>query len=63
MTNETELFAECDRLIAALDRRMELDAAVSAATTETEKYWAGSAWASVSRDFQAGRVRTIKAGR
>ena len=63
MTNETELFAECDRLIAALDRRMELDADFASATTETEKYWAGSAWASVCRDYQAGRTRTVKAGR
>lgn len=63
MTNRPEIFAECDRLIAALDRRMELDAAVAAATTETDKYWAGSAWASVARDYKTGRTVTVKAGR
>lgn len=63
MTNRPEIFAEADRLIAALDRRMEFDAAVAVAQTESEKYWAGSAWASVTRDYKAGRARTVKAGR
>lgn len=57
---EVEMFAECDRLIAALDRRMEYDAAKAATVTPSEEYWAGSAWASVGRDYKAGRVRTIR---
>ena len=50
-------------MIAALDRLMEYEAAKASASTPSEEYWAGSAWASVSRDYKAGRVRTIKAGR
>jgi len=64
MTNEAlPTAAEADAMLVALDRLMETNAAVAAAQTETEKYWAGSAWASVSRDYKAGRVRSIKVGR
>lgn len=54
---------EADALLAALDRRMEYEAEVAASRNGFEAYWAGSASASVSRDYRAGRVRTIQAGR
>lgn len=54
---------EADAMIAALDRLTEHKAEEAAATSEFEAYWAGSAWASVRRDYRAGRVITIKAGR
>lgn len=65
MTNENRIptAAEADAMIAALDRLTEYEAAKASAATPFEEYWAGSAWASVSRDYKAGRVRTIKAGR
>jgi len=47
-----------DELKAA--RKAETDAAVAATRTAFEAYWAGSASASVLRDYQAGRVTTIK---
>jgi hypothetical protein len=44
-------------------RKAEYRAAEVRATTTLDAYWAGSATASVLRDYQAGRVTTIKAGR
>jgi hypothetical protein len=43
----------------------ETAARLAARTTLSTRhaYWAGSATASVLRDYQAGRVTTIKAGR
>lgn len=63
MNTDTETLAEADRLLLAIERRMELDAARASAKSSLEEYWAGSATASVLRDYQAGRVRTIKTGR
>ena len=42
-------------------RHSEYKEAAAKATTNAEKYWAGSAGASVKRDYQAGRVKTVKA--
>jgi len=56
-------FEEADRLLDALDRRMEYDAEMAAAKTESEKYWAGSASASIMRDYRAGRVISKRAGK
>jgi len=42
-------------------RAAEFKAAQAAAPTAAAKYWAGSAFASVARDYQAGRATTIKA--
>jgi len=66
MTHEIESLptaAEAEAMLTALDRLMETNAAVAVAQTETEKYWAGSGWASVCRDYKAGRVATVRAGR
>lgn len=66
MTNKTETLPtaeEADALLAALDRHMEYEAAKASARNSLEAYWAGSASASVMRDYRAGRVRTVKAGR
>ncbi len=54
---------QADRLLLALDRRTETNAAVAAAPTALESYWAGSATASLIRDYRAGRVVVVKAGR
>ena len=40
-------------------RQAEYEAAKAKARNEFEAYWAGSASASVLRDYQAGRVVTI----
>jgi hypothetical protein len=44
-------------------RHAEFAAAKAASRSALEAYWAGSATASVLRDYQAGRVTTVKAGR
>jgi hypothetical protein len=44
-------------------RAAEHDAAVAATNDSFAAYWAGSATASVARDYRAGRFVTIRAGR
>ena len=63
MTNEDRFPTEADAMLLALDRLMEYEAAKASAATPSEEYWAGSAWASVTRDYKAGRARTVRAGR
>lgn len=41
-------------------RKAEYEAAKASTTSAFAAYWAGSATASVLRDYQAGRVTTIK---
>lgn len=43
-------------------RNAEFKVASARATTAVDKFWAGSAFASVLRDYQAGRVTVVKAG-
>jgi hypothetical protein len=66
MTNETETLptpAEVDAMLLAMDRFLETQEAIASAKNSFEAYWAGSASASVERDYRAGRVITIHAGR
>ncbi|MET3352337.1 UNVERIFIED_ORG: hypothetical protein ABID33_000220 [Xanthobacter viscosus] len=55
--------AEVDALLSGMDRMMareaEYQAALASAQTPFEAYWAGSASASVMRDYRAGRTRRI----
>jgi hypothetical protein len=54
------------RRLAARTRKVrnaEFKKAEARAVTAIDKFWAGSCLASVLRDYQAGRVTTIKAGR
>lgn len=44
-------------------RDAEYQAEKAAATSALAAYWAGSATASVARDYRVGRVTVIKAGR
>jgi hypothetical protein len=44
-------------------RKAEYEAAVKSAKDSFEAYWAGSASASVARDYRAGRFVTIRAGK
>lgn len=54
MTNTTQLTPA---------REAEYQADKAAATSALAAYWAGSATASIARDYRAGRFTTIKAGR
>lgn len=42
-------------------RNTEYKAAKQAAPSALEAFWAGSAYASVARDYQSGRHTTVKA--
>ena len=66
MTKDLNLSIELLTEMAALDqeaREADYQAELGAAKNSFEAYWAGSASASVARDYRAGRVVTIHAGR
>lgn len=62
MTAEQTLARLAARTKITARRHAEYKAAQAAAPTALEAFWAGSATASILRDYQAGRVTTVKAG-
>ncbi len=52
--------ADIERKLLALERLNEYEAALAASKDSFEAYWAGSASASVMRDYKAGRVKTVR---
>jgi len=55
--DDKALYDAMERLLARLAEDAE---AVATAPSEFAAYWAGSAAASVERDYKAGRVKTVK---
>jgi hypothetical protein len=59
-TTQTEIEAAFEAMGRLLDRQSEHQSDIASASNEFETYWAGSAAASISHDYDKGRTKVIR---